>query len=103
MKIECILFDLDGTVADTSIDMCNALNTVLLQNKFKTVDCNELKTHISRGALGVIEYASTVNQRSIDSSLLRAEFLQEYSNNCFIHTKMIKNINSLIDLSLIHI
>ena len=24
MKIECILFDLDGTVADTSIDMCNA-------------------------------------------------------------------------------
>lgn len=97
MKIECILFDLDGTVADTSVDMCNALNTVLLQNKFKTVDCNELKTHISRGALGVIEYASTVNQRSIDSSLLRAEFLQEYSNNCFIHTKMIKNMNSLID------
>ena len=97
MKIECILFDLDGTVADTSVDMCNALNTVLLQNKLKTVDCNELKTHISRGALGVIEYASTVNQRSIDSSLLRAEFLQEYSNNCFIHTQIIKNMNELID------
>ena len=97
MKIECILFDLDGTVADTSVDMCNALNTVLLQNKFKTVDCNELKTHISRGALGIIEYASTVNQRSIDSSLLRAEFLQEYSNNCFIHTEIIENMNELID------
>ena len=51
MKIECILFDLDGTVADTSVDMCNALNTVLLQNKFKTVDCNELKTHISEELL----------------------------------------------------
>ena len=96
-NINCVLFDLDGTLADTSKDMCNALNVVLSRNRFKPVDCLELKTHISRGAVGVIEYASHVNERSIDSSLLRAEFLQEYSNKCFVHTKMIDDMKKLID------
>ena len=96
-NINCVLFDLDGTLADTSKDMCNALNIVLSRNRFKPVDCLELKTHISRGAVGVIEYASQVNGRSIDSSLLRAEFLQEYSDKCFVHTKMIDDMKKLID------
>ena len=96
-NINCVLFDLDGTLADTSKDMCNALNVVLSRNRFKSVDCLELKTHISRGAVGVIEYASHVNERSIDSSLLRAEFLQEYSDKCFVHTKMIDDMKKLID------
>ena len=72
-------------------------NKVLVRHNFKAVDCIELKTHISRGALGVIEYASIVNGRPIDSSLLRAEFLQEYSNNCFEHTKLIHGMRKLID------
>ena len=96
-NINCVLFDLDGTLADTSKDMCNALNIVLSRNRFKPVDCLELKTHISRGAVGVIEFASHVNGRSIDSSLLRAEFLQEYSDKCFVHTKMIDDMKKLID------
>ena len=96
-NINCVLFDLDGTLADTSKDMCNALNIVLARNRFKPVDCLELKTHISRGAVGVIEFASHVNGRSIDSSLLRAEFLQEYSDKCFVHTKMIDDMKKLID------
>ena len=103
-NINCVLFDLDGTLADTSKDMCNALNIVLSRNRFKPVDCLELKTHISRGAVGVIEYASQVNRRSIDSSLLRAEFLQEYSDKCFVHTKMIDDMEKLIDhMNNIHI
>ena len=97
MKTECILFDLDGTLADTSIDMCNALNKVLTKYKFKNVDCYGLKTHISKGAVGIIDYASVINQRSIDSSLLRSEFLQEYSENTFIYTKMIDGMEKLLE------
>jgi len=97
MKTECILFDLDGTLADTSIDMCNALNKVLTKYKFKNVDCSGLKTHISKGAVGIIDYASVINQRSIDSSLLRSEFLQEYSENTFIYTKMIDGMEKLLE------
>ena len=91
------MFDLDGTLADTSQDMCDSLNRVLASRKLAPVDCIELKKYISRGAIGIIEYASKVNGKSIDSSLLRSEFLEDYKNNCFIKTKLNQNMSELLD------
>ena len=77
-EILSVLFDLDGTLADTSQDMCDSLNRILDLRDLKQVDCVNLRKYISRGAIGVIEYASVVNGKSIDSSLLRSEFLEDY-------------------------
>ena len=98
-EILSVLFDLDGTLADTSQDMCDSLNRILDSRDLKQVDCLNIRKYISRGAIGVIEYASVVNGKSIDSSLLRSEFLEDYKNNCFIKT----TLNKDMDLSLIHI
>lgn len=94
--INCILFDLDGTLADTSEDMCNCLNNILQKRNLKKVNCTELKFHISRGVLGIIEYASYVNSRSVDSSLMRSEFLETYKKNCFVKTEFISGIKNLL-------
>ena len=96
-KVKAVLFDLDGTLADTSPDMCASLNRVLVSHKLKTVDCMNLKKHISRGALGVIEYASHVNGRDIDSSLLRSEFLDDYKHHPFIKTELNKDMDILLN------
>ena len=96
-NITSVLFDLDGTLADTSQDMCDSLNRILDVHKLKKVQCTELKKHISRGAIGIIEFASIVNGRSVDSSLIRSEFLEDYKDNCFINTKINNNMDSLID------
>ena len=97
IKIKCVLFDLDGTLADTSQDMCDSLNRVLKTRNLEQVNCYNLKKYISRGAIGIIEYASIVNGKSIDSSLLRSEFLEDYKNNCFIKTKLNPNMGQLLD------
>ncbi len=97
LDIKSILFDLDGTLADTSVDMCNSLNRVLESRNLKQVNCSDLKKYISRGAVGIIEYASIVNDREIDSSLLRAEFLEDYKHNCFIETKLNMNMQDLLN------
>lgn len=97
LDIKSVLFDLDGTLADTSVDMCNSLNRVLETRNLKQVNCSDLKKYISRGAVGIIEYASIVNDREIDSSLLRAEFLEDYKHNCFIATKLNINIQDLLN------
>ena len=96
MKIKTVLFDLDGTLADTSLDMCNSLNVVLSERNLQQVDCKNLKYHISRGAVGIIEYASEVNGRSIDSSLMRSDFLNHYSTNCFERTSLTKGMEQLL-------
>tara|TARA_B100001113_G_scaffold99466_1_gene80269 strand:+ start:272 stop:937 length:666 start_codon:yes stop_codon:yes gene_type:complete len=95
-KIKSVLFDLDGTLADTSKDMCDSLNRILMDHKLKTVTCLELKKYISRGAVGIIEFASVVNGRSVDSSLIRSEFLEDYKDNCFVNTKLNNNMAELI-------
>ena len=96
-KVKAVLFDLDGTLADTSPDMCASLNRVLVSHKLKTVDCMNLKKHISRGAVGVIEYASHINGRDIDSSLLRSEFLDDYKHHPFVETKLNKDMDKLLN------
>ena len=96
-KVKAVLFDLDGTLADTSPDMCASLNRVLVSHRLKTVDCMKLKKHISRGALGVIEYASHVNGRDIDSSLLRSEFLEDYKHHTFVKTKLNKDMDKVLN------
>ncbi len=96
IDINCVLFDLDGTLADTSVDMCNCLNNILEKRDLKKVNCEELKFHISRGVLGIIEYASYVNGRSVDSSLMRSEFLDDYKGNCFEKTNLINDIEALL-------
>ena len=42
-KILSVLFDLDGTLADTSQDMCDSLNRILDLRDLKQVDCVNLK------------------------------------------------------------
>ena len=96
-EILSVLFDLDGTLADTSQDMCDSLNRILDSRDLKQVDCLNIRKYISRGAIGVIEYASVVNGKSIDSSLLRSEFLEDYKNNCFIKTTLNKDMDQLLD------
>ena len=95
--IKSVLFDLDGTLADTSEDMCDSLNRVLKLRNLKQVNCISLKKYISRGAIGIIEYASIVNGKSIDSSMLRSEFLEDYKNNCFYKTRLNENIDILLE------
>ena len=97
MAIKSVLFDLDGTLADTSLDMCNALNIILEKRGLKTVECKDLKYHISRGAVGIIKYASEVNGRSVDSSMIRSDFLEEYTKNCFDKTKLTQGMTDLLD------
>ena len=53
--------------------------------------------HISRGAVGVIEYASHINGRDIDSSLLRSEFLDDYKHHPFVETKLNKDMDKLLN------
>ena len=96
MLKKSVLFDLDGTLADTSVDMCNALNVILKKRDLKIVECKDLKYHISRGAVGIIKYASEINGRSIDSSMIRSDFLEEYSKNCFVETRLVQGMSDLL-------
>ena len=92
-----ILFDLDGTFADTSLDLCYALNTLLKKNNKPLVDESAIKYHISRGAEGLINYGFGNDLSGKEKIELKKEFLDLYDEKTTQNVALIKGMADLID------
>lgn len=74
-KLSCVLFDLDGTLVDTSEDLITALNVALRQHQHETVTADAIKPYISFGAPTMIQHSiktpiSATQQLQIQDTLL---------------------------------
>ena len=94
-KIEAILFDFDGTIADTSEDMVGCLNILLKNHSKEDVDIRKAKNFISKGAAGLINFAFPKIPDE-EKKLYISEYLEIYKNNLFIKTKLFSGIEELI-------
>ena len=54
MSIKAVLFDLDGTLADTALDLGGALNTLLREQGLPEVSMDEIRLVASHGASGLL-------------------------------------------------
>ena len=73
-----ILFDLDGTLADTAPDLINAINACLVERGQEPRTLAELRPWVSHGARGLIERAFGVGPGHSGYEDLREEFLSRY-------------------------
>ena len=65
------MFDLDGTLADTAPDLCQALNRVLRTLNCSTVALEEVRGWIGNGMQTLLEHALAKNlYRKVDSALI---------------------------------
>ena len=91
-KFEAILFDFDGTLADTSFDMVNCLNILLKKYSIPEVYPDIAKNYISKGAGGLIDFSCpdlSVNKREVFIS----EYLNLYKENIFVKTHLFDGIS----------
>jgi len=77
-RTKLILFDLDGTLADTAPDLVQAINGCLLARGRPARALAELRPWVSHGARGLIEQAFGQVPGDPDYDALRTEFLQRY-------------------------
>ena len=96
-KIEAMLFDFDGTIADTSYDMVNCLNILLRNHKKDTVHLNTAKNFISTGAGGLIDFACPDLSEN-NRKLYISEYLDIYKDNIFVKTHLFDGVVELIDM-----
>ena len=96
-KLSCVLFDLDGTLADTAQDSILCLNKALSRHGFMTVSAETIKPFISFGAVAMIK-------ESLDQSVpeaLRADILKTmldlYQNNIAGHTVVFKGMSDTLN------
>ena len=96
-KIEAILFDFDGTIADTSVDMINCLNILLANKNRANVNIDKAKNFISKGAGGLISYSCPELTENERKEYIH-DYLEIYKDNYYINTRLFDGINEIIDL-----
>jgi phosphoglycolate phosphatase len=97
MNFKGIIFDLDGTLADTLDDIANSMNRVLQQSGYPVHPIADYKYLIGRGLENLVASSLPGKFRlpSIISSSL-ASLIEDYRDNCLVHTHLYPGIEALL-------
>jgi len=97
MTYKGIIFDLDGTLADTLADIANSMNRVLQQRGYPVHAMEDYKYLIGRGLENLVTSSLPKESRlpSIITACL-ASLIEDYRDNCLVHTHLYPGIESLL-------
>lgn len=79
MAIQVIIFDLDGTLVDSSVDICNAINYALEGSQIAAITVPEAIALIGEGINRLFEKIVEIYHIPSDKELLVQRFLDHYS------------------------
>ncbi|HXU54124.1 MAG TPA: HAD-IA family hydrolase [Casimicrobiaceae bacterium] len=88
MPVRAVLFDLDGTLADTAADLGNALNRVRADRALPPLPLATLRPQASHGARGLLAAGFGIGKEHADFAPLRDAFLAYYAEALCEHTTL---------------
>ncbi|MGV3742447.1 MAG: HAD family hydrolase [Burkholderiaceae bacterium] len=95
-KPRAILFDLDGTLADTAPDLAAAVNRLRSERKLPLADFESLRQVASAGARGLIGAAFGMKPDDEGYEVLRTEFLNNYESAIAVETSLFEGVEELL-------
>lgn len=94
--IAAVLFDLDGTLADTAPDLGLALNRLLAEEGRPAQPYEAIRPVASHGARGLIRLGFSIGQEHSDFPRLRARFLELYDACYCEETRLFDGVTELL-------
>ena len=91
-----VLFDLDGTLADTAPDLANAVNRMRQDRGLPLTPYELLRPMASAGARGLIGVAFGIQPDDADFEAMRTEFLANYEAQIAEQTVLFEDIVALL-------
>jgi phosphoglycolate phosphatase len=95
--IKTVLFDLDGTLADTAPDLAHALNAVRLAHNLTALPFEVIRPVVSHGGRALIELGFANAGLELDLETLRDELLHIYYANLADNTALFPGMIELLD------
>jgi N-acetyl-D-muramate 6-phosphate phosphatase len=94
---QAVLFDLDGTIADTAPDLVAAVNKMRHDRGLEMRPLETLRPFASAGARGLLGGAFEIGPEHHDFAVMRDEFLANYEADLCIETTLFPGIDELLD------
>lgn len=94
---QAVLFDLDGTLADTAGDLGGALNHLRMQRGLAPMPLDLLRPHASAGARGLIAVGLDIHPGHTEYESLREGFLDAYTQCLSDTTVLFDGVAELLD------
>jgi phosphoglycolate phosphatase len=95
--VRAVLFDLDGTFADTAPDLGRALNRMRADRRLEPLPIETLRAHASSGARGLIKAGFGLAPGNEEYEALRLRFLALYEDSLCVDTRIFDGIAELLD------
>ena len=94
--IHAVLFDLDGTLADTAPDLAYALNQVRIEQGLQPYSLETIRPHVSHGSTALTQLGFGIDTAHPDFEPLRKRLLDVYCDNIAVHTTLFPQMNELL-------
>ena len=95
-RIRTVLFDLDGTLADTAPDLAHVLNMLLGEEGKHSLPYEIIRPEVSHGATALIKLGFGVGSGDAGFDRLRQRFLDLYSENLCHLTRPFEGVVPLL-------
>ncbi len=96
MPSSAVLFDFDGTLADTAADLSRALNRLRSARGLAELPLERLRPHASSGARGLIEAGLGIFPDHPEFRPLRESFLRHYADAICVDTRLFSGMDELL-------
>ena len=97
LPVRAVLFDLDGTLADTAADLAAALNRVRADREMPPVAVQLLRPHASDGTRGMLDAGLGVTRGHPEFDALRDAFLDYYQSSLCEHTRLFPDAERVLE------
>jgi 2-phosphoglycolate phosphatase len=97
MTDRAVLFDLDGTLADTAPDLAAAVNRMRAEQGQEPIPVERLRPFASAGARGLVHAAFGIKPDDAEYPALREAFLEFYGEKVCEHTRLFGGMAELLD------
>ncbi|ABO53969.1 HAD-IA family hydrolase [Burkholderia vietnamiensis] len=96
-QCDAVLFDLDGTLADTAPDLAAAVHKMQRVRGLPETPLDVLRPLASAGARGLLGGAFGIDPQTPGYDATRDEFLANYATDICVHTALFPGIGDVLD------
>jgi 2-phosphoglycolate phosphatase len=94
--LRTVLFDLDGTLADTAPDLAYALNQVLTEQGQHRLPLERVRPLVSLGGRAMVELACGISREAPSFEALYLRFLSLYQENLATRTELFPEMETVL-------